>query len=61
MVADTLVAQRDIEMTYPMLDHLRILNVVLTGSFVVFGLGALFVCFKLLFANAAPVSAHRSA
>ena len=47
-------------MTYPMLDHLRMLNDVVTGSFVVFGLGTLFICFKLLVA-ALPVNVHRSA
>ena len=42
-------------MTYTMFDHLRVLNDVLTGSGVVLGLGALFVCFKLLVVPA-PVS-----
>jgi len=48
-------------MTYPMLDHLRILYGVLTGGFVAFGLGALIVCFKFLVVAAAPVIVPRSA
>lgn len=48
-------------MTYPMLDHLRILNEVLAGGFLAFGLGALIVCFKLLVVVAVPVNVPRSA
>lgn len=46
-------------MTYPMLDHLRLLSEVLTGSFVVLSLGAVFVCFKLLVHHPVPVTLHR--
>ena len=48
-------------MTYPMLDHLRILNEALIGGFVAFGLGALIVCFRLLVVDLVPVNVHRSA
>ena len=44
-------------MTYTMLDHLRVLNDVLTGSGVVLALGGLFVCFKLLVVRT-PVAGH---
>jgi hypothetical protein len=44
-------------MMYSMFDHLRILNDVLTGSGVVLGLCALFVCFKLL-VMPEPVRVH---
>jgi hypothetical protein len=47
--------QRRIKMTYPMFDHLRILNEVLIGGSVVFGLGTLIVCFKLLVLHPTPV------
>ncbi len=47
-------------MTYSMLDNLRMLNDVLTGSFVVLVLGGLFVCYKLLVA-AVPVQVLRIA
>ena len=60
MVADTLVWQRNNEMTYPMFDNLRILSEVLIASIVVLGFGSLFVCFKLIVASM-PVNVHRSA
>ena len=61
MVVGRLMRQRHIKMTYPMLDHLRILNEVLAGGFLAFGLGALIVCFKLLVVVAVPVNVPRSA
>lgn len=48
-------------MTYPMLDHLRVLSQVLTGSVVLFSVGALFACFKLLAVHPVPVTVHPSA
>jgi hypothetical protein len=48
-------------MTFPMLDHLRILNEVLTGGIFVLSLGALFACFRFMSFGPVPVIAHRSA
>ena len=35
-------------MTFPMLDHLRILNEVFTGGIFVLSLGVLFACFRFM-------------
>lgn len=48
-------------MTYPMLDHLRLLSEVLTGTSVLLGLGVVFVCFKLLIVPPVPATVRRSA
>jgi hypothetical protein len=47
-------------MIYTMFDHLRVLNEVLAGSGVVFALGAMFVCFKLLVVPT-PIRVHAPA
>jgi hypothetical protein len=48
-------------MTFPMLDHLRILNEVFIGGIFVLSLGAFFLCFSFMSFSPAPVIAHRSA
>jgi hypothetical protein len=48
-------------MTFPMLDHLRILNEVFTGGIFVLAMGSVFLCFRFMSFSRAPVIAHRSA
>jgi hypothetical protein len=61
LVVEALVPQRDIKMTYPMLDHLRLLSEVLTGTSVLLGLGAVFVCLNLLIVHPVPATVRHSA
>jgi len=61
LVVGVLMRQRDIKMTYPMLDHLRLLSELLTGGFVILGVGAVFACFKLLDARPVPIAVRRPA
>lgn len=61
MVVGALVAQRTTKMTFPMLDHLRILNEVFAGGFFVFFVSAFLVCFRFMSFSPAPVIAHHSA
>ena len=48
-------------MTFPMLDHLRILNEVFTGGLFVLSISAMFVCFRFMSFGPVPVIAPHSA
>jgi hypothetical protein len=48
-------------MPYAMLDHLQLLSEVLTATCVLLGLGAVFVCFKLLIVHPVPATVRHSA
>ncbi len=48
-------------MPYAMLDQLRLLNEVLTATAILLGLGAVFVCFKLLIVHPVPATVRHSA
>ena len=48
-------------MTFPMFDHLRILNEVFTGGFFVLSITAMFGCFRFMSFSPVPIIAHHSA